>query len=90
MQHQLLSAQQFRESLKLLGLTYAKAGEVLGRGKSTIAAYGAGTIPVPGPVALLLRIAVTEKLTGRPAADVYLEAGPGRLRGASPGRSTRW
>ena len=78
MQRQPLSAQQFRECLKLLGLTYAKAGEVLGRGKSTIAAYSAGTISIPGPVALLLRIAITEKLTGRPAADVYLEAAPKR------------
>ena len=78
MQRKLLSAEQFRESLKLLDLTYAKAGDALGRGKSTIAAYGAGTIPIPGPVTLLLRIAVTEKLTGRPAADMYLEAAPKR------------
>jgi len=71
MQHQLLSAEQFRESLKLLGLTYAEAAKVLGRGKSTVAAYGAGTIPVPGPVSRLVQIMVTEELTGRPAAEMF-------------------
>jgi len=58
-----MSAQQFKNIIRRLGMSQAASGRYLGRSERTVHRYVAGTVPVHEAEALLLRALVEFNVT---------------------------
>jgi hypothetical protein len=58
-------AREFTAAIRLLGLSQSNAYELLSLSEANFRGYGNGSVPIPGAVALLLRVAIGMGGVGR-------------------------
>ena len=58
-----MTANQYRATYKKLGYSQEGVAELLGIGKRTSQGYALDEYPVPGPMAILLRLLVAGKIS---------------------------
>jgi len=73
-----MTADEYRTTIKRLGLTQSGAGKLIGVTEVTSRRWASGTAPVPGPVSKLFRLMVALKLTPEKVAELLNE--PPRTR----------
>lgn len=65
--------EEYRSIIEKLGLTQVAAGEFLDIGERTSRRYALGESPIPGPVAILLRNIIKQKLAPEAVSKYAME-----------------